>query len=529
MNHRVSSCLAAVVLLSLLAVVYALGLTQVAGLVHDDVIYLVTAKALALGEGYRILSMPGDPWQVAYPPGYPALLAIVWKLWPDFPANLWAFKALNIPVALASLVVTYALVTRIYGASQLVGWTTAVLLALSMPFFTFMDLTMSEPLYILAVLIALWFLEPLMDEPDPPLAQTALLIGFLCLLPFSVRQVGLAVPVAVLGVLFLKRRWKYFAASAAAIALWLAPWFLWTTYLKRSGAPLSWSYSSWVSDNTGGLQVGKFVQNFFDNAVTTVTTSIPAIVAPLLGHELVRGALVSRGLGGLLTVLAALVVLAVLAGTLYTLRQHLRLFHLYMLASLLVVLPYPWEPTRYLTALAPFMIYVFVEGVALLGWNPAITPFTQRPTLRTVARLAAVGLILLGLGAGAGRLVSFARHRTFNDGLLPEAMVAKQADQKALVAWADTHMPKDALWLHERDPLIYLLTGRKAVSYTDGPDPKPATIARFEQYPTYMVVFEGAEFISTHHALLEKHPDKLQQVYQAPHKTLTVYKVAKDW
>src|SRR5271166_1491546 len=61
------------------------------GFYHDDGIFLVSAKGLADGEGYRILSLPNEPYQTKYPPLYPALLALVWKASPNFPANLpWA-------------------------------------------------------------------------------------------------------------------------------------------------------------------------------------------------------------------------------------------------------------------------------------------------------------------------------------------------------------------------------------------------------------------------------------------------------
>src|SRR5215831_16847141 len=55
---------------------------------HDDTIYLTTAKALAGGEGYRIISLPYQPAQTKYPPFYPLLLSVLWRLYPTFPDNL---------------------------------------------------------------------------------------------------------------------------------------------------------------------------------------------------------------------------------------------------------------------------------------------------------------------------------------------------------------------------------------------------------------------------------------------------------
>ena len=42
---------------------------------QDDAIYMVTAKSLAAGRGYRHLQIPGQPLQTKYPILYPAVLA----------------------------------------------------------------------------------------------------------------------------------------------------------------------------------------------------------------------------------------------------------------------------------------------------------------------------------------------------------------------------------------------------------------------------------------------------------------------
>jgi len=56
-----------------------------AGVFQDDGIYVVLGKALASGEGYRYLNLPGAPYATHYPPGYPLFLALLWKLSPQFP------------------------------------------------------------------------------------------------------------------------------------------------------------------------------------------------------------------------------------------------------------------------------------------------------------------------------------------------------------------------------------------------------------------------------------------------------------
>jgi hypothetical protein len=62
-----------------------------AGMYHDDAVYLATAKALAEGKGYRIESLPDERWETKYPPAFPFILSLVWKLSPKFPGNSTGF------------------------------------------------------------------------------------------------------------------------------------------------------------------------------------------------------------------------------------------------------------------------------------------------------------------------------------------------------------------------------------------------------------------------------------------------------
>src|SRR5437773_12063334 len=61
----------------------------------DDAFYVILAKSLATGHGYRNLNLPGAPLATHYPPGYPLFLAALWRIGPAFPANLVLFKVAN--------------------------------------------------------------------------------------------------------------------------------------------------------------------------------------------------------------------------------------------------------------------------------------------------------------------------------------------------------------------------------------------------------------------------------------------------
>src|SRR5215471_9869567 len=62
---------------------------------YDDAFYVVLAKSIATGHGYRNLNLPGIPFATHYPPGYPLFLALLWWIGPTFPGNVLLFKLAN--------------------------------------------------------------------------------------------------------------------------------------------------------------------------------------------------------------------------------------------------------------------------------------------------------------------------------------------------------------------------------------------------------------------------------------------------
>lgn len=86
--------LAIVLLPSLAVLIYGLDMPHL-GFLRDDGIYLASAESLARGEGYRIASRPGTPWNVKYPPLYSALLSPVFLIGKPLQAGLAVASVLN--------------------------------------------------------------------------------------------------------------------------------------------------------------------------------------------------------------------------------------------------------------------------------------------------------------------------------------------------------------------------------------------------------------------------------------------------
>jgi hypothetical protein len=159
------------------------------GVHHDDSIYWVTAKSLGTGQGYRILSFPGEPFQTKYPPLYPALLSLVWKLDPAFPRNVhWAALLAWLMMPVYLLLVKR--VMREFGFSTWWAWGLTAAIALNVTTVLLGLSLMSE----LAFSIVLLCVLVLAERNDFPSWAVGLLAGIAFLVRSTALPLALTVP-----------------------------------------------------------------------------------------------------------------------------------------------------------------------------------------------------------------------------------------------------------------------------------------------------------------------------------------------
>ncbi|HEY4086773.1 MAG TPA: hypothetical protein VGM43_12585 [Bryobacteraceae bacterium] len=110
--HWWAIALLAISLLVLVPIYWIVLHAPAVGMFHDDGVYLVTAKALATGHGYRIISLPDEIPQTKYPILFPFVLSLVWRLAPNFPANTLLLKFVPLSFALVWYWLAFRLIAR---------------------------------------------------------------------------------------------------------------------------------------------------------------------------------------------------------------------------------------------------------------------------------------------------------------------------------------------------------------------------------------------------------------------------------
>ncbi len=400
------------------------------GVFHDDSMYVILARSLATGEGYRYLNLPGAPVATHFPPGYPALLALVWRIAPAFPANVTLFKLLNAVFLCASAVLIAQLVRERLGSRR---WAlgAGVLTAVSVPLLVLVTMVLSEPLFLALLLASLVIGERLIA--GPPSVRHALGLGILVGCLTLVRTHGIVLVLAVSLPLVAQRRWREAAVFATCAVGVVTPWQLWSgSHAGPLPAPLQGNYGSYVGWWFRGYHdMGpSMIAETLARTVPETTSMLTALFSPARGavpHTITR---------------LALAVLAVVGAVTMVRRAPVTL--LFLVAYTAIVLVWPFQPSRFVWGVWPLILFVLAA---------AGTSRVRRPVRLALAAL----LAWVGVGY-AGYELRAVRGQWW-------ASISRAGDARiaAALAWTNANTSPSDVVAADDEGAVFLYTGRKAV------------------------------------------------------------------
>jgi Glycosyltransferase family 87 len=457
---RRSTAIAATVLTLAAAAIYTLRVDDVAGLIVDDAWYMVLGKALADGEGFRLISSSASAIVPSVPPGFPALLAVVFKLNPAYPANLWLLKAVSI-LAMAGVGVAcwiYYTRYRQVPASHALWMVFAVVLT---PAFVFVatSTVMAECVFTLAQLAAVIGAERVIRR-DAADVRAPMLAGVLAALALLVRTAGLAVVGATLVYFLLERRFRQAAVFAVVVAAAMLPWQLYAfrnapTDEERMahGGTIAYRYTQLLGMESPGaattqVSPGRMTGRALRNVADIVARDIGAVFLPVLyrgpeesGGELISVGRPGRGSMGVATgtmVVSTLLSLLIVVGVVRA-RAWFSLPAMLIVASMVMIAPVGALTYRYVVPLAPFLLLFLWRGIA-------------HPAVARVAVLCVLGFHLFDHGMYL-RVQATAAPVWIGD--------AREIDE--VLSWIEASLPDDGSVASSNPGLVYLRTGRKGI------------------------------------------------------------------
>jgi hypothetical protein len=425
---------------------------------HDDGIYLVTAQSLAQGSGYRIVSLPSEIPQTKYPILYPAVLSLLIRIFPSFPANVPMMKALSLLFTVLWCVASFKLLENTYAAK----WRWWILLfTLACPSVIVLSTAiLPDTLFAFVSMAAVLLLTRIASTPGASNLANVVWAGLLCGLAFLTRSAGL--PLILAGLVILVRNRMYFKSAifAAVCALICIPWLYWQK-IQPGPADTVLAYYSKLSYEEGSI-FGHYNPSQLGQILLTNAISILASFFKAMGGRT----------PGILGSIAVWVVIA--GGLLRSLRAGLSVITAWVLFYLSMLLCWVFYEARYEAPLVPLLLGLFVEGLRF--GSPADT----RTALRRrylVAGLVSVFVLL------AGTSVWTISRETLRKGVASNTPALDTLEWKeimGLTKWIEQNTSRDAIVSADLDPVFYLYAQRKAIRpyrsdfYTVGYEPDRA-------------------------------------------------------
>ena len=428
------------VFVAALAAAVALWASQAyaVGVFHDDGVYVILGKSIATGQGYRFLHLPGSPPATHYPPVYPLLLALLWKIAPKFPENISTFLIANAVFLGATAVGVQWFAHAVLGWSRRAAACVAVIATLSTPLLMLSSLVLSEPLFAAFLFPILVGAERLVREDHDGRATIWMAVGLGVLA--LVRTHAIALTIALLIVLAMRRRWRTAIVCALVTGATLLPWQLWLLlHAETIGGSMRGSYgtySAWLVAGARGGGLGFVLQ--------TIVLNVREIGALFADHFALADGLAAREA-------ATAIALFVIAIGAWRTAKRAPVLVAFAIVYSLILLVWPFTPWRFLYAIWPIVVLFIGEAISLLlEWRK----LAVLPVPRVVIALS---ITVIGIGAAREETRAYSQRSWAQPGATATAQIAP------LLRWVVARTNANDVVAVEGEQLVFLFTGRRAV------------------------------------------------------------------
>lgn len=501
-----------VLALSVATIVYALALTPYIGDGYDDGHYIALAQALAHGKGFSQPQMSGNPPEAQYPPGWSLLLAPVWLIIPNFPANAIAFKSVAMLCALVFVALVWGWL-RWRGEGITLSTLVATLTLFNPLILNYATSAFSEMAYGAYSILALWLVEKYTRD-EHPTWYAALFASFAVAATFYIRTFGVTLVVAAI-IYALWHSQRAGRRLALLIVAWIAPWFV-RGALLPGGSPYLQQFllKAQEQPELGTIGVFDLIGRVVLNLRAYLLAGLPGVVmpsqVPLTFVNLAEGLRVGAPFVGSDIVLAMLVGSAILAPMI--LRRNLTDW--YLMFYLGLGLLWNWEPIRFLVPLIPLLYAGVLKQIAMFG--SALKPRAQLYAQR-------IGVAMLELFVMVN-IVTQARYAwMIHQTTIPSP---EWSARTRLFDWIEQNTRHDSVLAALNDYQLYLYTRRPVIREIGSLD----ALTRYNVEYIVLVPYGGVLVegdLSRHYfePVRRAHPQKFDLVYEDSHAGIQVLKV----
>ena len=413
-----------IVMCVLFGIIYLLTLNPLLGINGDNAKYIVLAKSIVSGNGFRIISSPDKPQETRYGFGYPLLIAPVVYFFPD---NVIALKLISVFFAAASLIAIFQLFRKCAGLPVAI----AIMALSGICHYTvfYAHQVMTEIPYLLFSVLTIYFIEKYSDADT--YKNKYLLLGSMGLaMAYFVKTVGIFLFISAIGYFLIRKKIVKAVLIFLCFLVITGPWFIRNLTVSESPSYLA----ELMQKNPYDPEQGMITLSSIRERVVWGVKYHRRTISNMFGYYNQKS---------WLFVLPVMIV-----GFAVSCRRRIYLHNIYVPLYLIVYLFWYWKTLRFVVPLVPFIFYYFITGLVVLS--------RKKQAARIVTGAAILLIFLLNLQID----ITLIRNEQKADYYLPE-----WENYFQIADWVRGNAPESAIVMCRKPYLFYLRSNRSTVEY----------------------------------------------------------------
>ena len=415
------------------------------GAFNDDGVYAVLGKAIAEGRGYLSIHLVGAPVHPKFPPVFPLVLALFWKI-------TGSIEGVQRTVSVVHPIVVGVSAALMWWVGRVRFSVAPAILALFVVMMLFFDsaiqyytIPLSEPWFILGSSVTIFCWAKAEQASNESRLRWIAATAFGAAMTVLVRSQGVAL-VPALAFALSRRDFKMRERIVAGITLF-APLAIWYSYHAtllangpRSNLPDDITYDTW-------MRLGLTISSVLASAASNIVW-----YAEQFGSYFAQAPIV--GTVGASTLFAAMVIASMI------LIARAPMISIPVLVGLVLVVLWPFAQDRLLLSILPF------AGLALaVASKPLVDRFTE--SSGKVMNFTAAGLVVAFMMTQSS--IRSANIKAFASGTFPSAyspgfmLLVNSRFIAQASAWVRANTPGDARVMIDNHPGVYLYSGRETM------------------------------------------------------------------
>ncbi len=468
----------------------------------DDAVYYILGKSLATGQGYRSIHLAEAPVMAQFPIVFPAFLAIT---------HLFTDKPLVAKILVMALGCLIALIGYFLFRRWLPPLAIPLLLVTAMSWVLNQHAVelLSETPYIFLSLLALLLLEKSVDAPRRKwLFWLTILVS---ITPINCRSVGIAFSAAFLLDCMLRKRYRYAVAHLAGVVVSIGLFKILVSTQNVYLLPLL--QKNTYDPEQGFVTVAEMLGRVASNLGMYISQILPQSALPSAVEQSPE---LGLPVGLLLTAIIGL-------GWVRNLFLSSRIVSIYVLfyTGIMLMWQVQWTSVRFLSAILPFLFFLFAIGIGSIGTIfPTTSPKSrekkaQRWGFRPLVPFPRICFLAVWVVLGLFSIDNIA----FQIHIAGQPSREKSPDWVNFYSCADwirQNTPPEAIVVSRKPELAYLRSKRRGMIYPYSHDEDKVIAEIRKEHASYIIV-DGFFWTGTTrrylYPALEKHPEMYRIVY----------------